>query len=81
MFLSKIFVYVLYILACTALGIVLLYARMIDAIPDTGTQAALLVFALLCFALAAKNIWLLVMVILRHGRFEQSAKKDHPDGK
>ena len=81
MFLSKIIVRTLYIVSSAALGIVLLYARTIDAIPDTGTQAALLVFALICFALAAKNVWHLVAAILRHNRFEQSAAKEHHDGK
>ncbi|MBR3629691.1 MAG: hypothetical protein IKN55_04375 [Oscillospiraceae bacterium] len=66
---------VLYILSFTALGITLLYARTADALPDSKTQTALLVFALICFALAAKNLWHLVKVIFRKRRSEQSDRR------
>ena len=81
MFLSKIIVRTLYIVSSAALGIVLLYARTIDDIPDTGTQTALLVFALICFAFSLKNVWGIVKLAILHRKFEQGAQKKDSDGK
>ena len=81
MFLSKLIIYTLYIVSGAALGIVLLYARKIDGIPDPGTQTALLVFALLCFAFALKNVWNIVKFALLQRKSKQGSHKGDHDGK